>query len=138
MPLTLPPRSGFVASDPRLPRFLSFPYKVAGSGLPATSGDEDHLRELILQTLFTAPGERVNLPEFGVGVQRLIFEPSSDAMRSSVQFLVTTNLRRWLGDRITVERVEVTSEIGLEETVTIEVVYAIRATGQRQQLQVQA
>jgi len=125
------------SSDTRVPRFLSFPYKVAGSGLPATSVSDDHTRELILQVLFTNPGERINLPEFGVGLQRLIFEPSSDTMRASVQFLVSTNLQRWLGDRITVEQVEVSSEPGLEETVRIEITYIIRRTGQRQQLQVQ-
>lgn len=128
---------GPVSSDPRLPRYLDYPYAVAGSGIPATTTADDHLRDLILQVMFTEPGERVNLPEFGVGVQRLVFEPSSDAMRTSVQFLVSSNLQRWLGDRINVEQVQVTSEPGEEETVTIEIVYVIKSTRERQRLQVQ-
>jgi phage baseplate assembly protein W len=127
-----------VAPDVRLPRYLAYPFSVAGSGIPATTTADYHLRDLILQVLFTNPGERVNLPEFGVGMQRLVFEPSSDTMRTSVQFLVTTNLQRWLGDRIDIEQVLVTSEPGLEETVTIEIVYVIKTTRERQQLQVQA
>ena len=67
------------------------------------------LRDLILQVLFTSPGERVNLPDFGVGVQRLLFQPSDETLRSSAQFLISTNLQRWLGDRINVEQVRVTS-----------------------------
>src|SRR3954452_5828783 len=112
--------------DPRVPRFLDFPYSVSGTGTPATTEPDDHLRDLILQVLFTNPGERVNLPEFGVGIQRLVFEPSSDALRASVQFLVSTNLQRWLGERIDVEQVQVTSEPGLEETVIIEIVYIVK------------
>ncbi|HEX3151316.1 MAG TPA: GPW/gp25 family protein [Gemmataceae bacterium] len=127
-----------IATDARVPRYLDYPYSVVGNGRPATTTADDHLRDLILQVLFTSPGERVNLPEFGVGIQRLVFEPSSDAMRASVQFLVSTNLQRWLNDRIDVEQVQVTSEPGLEETVTIEIVYVVKNTRQRQRLQVQA
>src|SRR5687768_13061390 len=126
-----------IATDPRLPRYLAYPYKIAGSGMPATTGPEEHLRELVLQVLFTNPGERVNLPEFGVGVQRLVFEPSSTALPASVELLVTSNLQRWLGDRIHVEQVRVTSEPGQEETVTIEIIYLVKSTRRRQRLQVQ-
>jgi phage baseplate assembly protein W len=125
-----------IASDLRETRFLDYPYSVATAGMPALTGAADHLRDLILQILFTIPGERVNLPEFGVGVQRLVFAPNGDALRASTQMLITTGLRRWLGDRIDVTQVTVTSEPGEEETVTIEIVYAIKATQERQSLQV--
>ncbi len=118
-------------------RFLDYPYSVGGNGIPSTTGPDDHLRDLILQVLFTNPGERVNLPEFGVGVQRLVFAPNSDALRLSSQFLITTNLQRWLGDRINVEQVNVSSDPGFEEAVTIEIVYTVKATQQRQRVQVQ-
>ena len=126
-----------IATDPRVPRYLAYPYRVVGNRIPSTTTADDHLRELILQVLFTSPGERVNLPEFGVGIQRLVFEPSSDALRASVQFLVSTNLQHWLGDRIDVEQVQVTSAPGLEETVTIEIVYVVKNSRARQRLQVQ-
>ena len=124
-------------SDLREERFLDFPYAAGGSGTPNTTPADDHLRDLILQVLFTIPGERVNLPEFGVGVQRLLFEPNSDALRSTAQFLISTNLQRWLGDRIDTDQVSVTSLAGEEETVTIEVTYTVKATRQRQRLEVQ-
>jgi len=126
-----------IQSDLQQQRYLDYPYSVSGSGIPNTTMTDDHLRDLILQVLFTNPGERVNLPEFGVGVQRLVFAPNSDALRLSTQFLITTNLQRWLGDRINVEQVDVSSEPGFEEAVTIEIVYTIRMTQQRQRVQVQ-
>ncbi len=118
------------------PRLLDYPYAVSGTGAPNTTGPEDHLRDLILQVLFTNPGERVNLPEFGVGVQQLVFAPNSDTLRTSAQFLISTNLQRWLGDRIDVSQVTVSSEPGFEETVSIEIFYTTKSTQQRQSLQV--
>src|SRR5690242_3156952 len=139
-----------IQTDPRKPRFLDYPYRVSGDGTPNTiAPDEhltgapvaytadDHLRDLILQVLFTIPGERVNLPDFGVGVQRLVFEPNGDALRATVQFLISNNLQRWLGDRIRVDQVTVTSDPGFEETITIEIVYTVRTTQERQRVQVQ-
>ena len=126
-----------IQTDPRVKRFLDYPFGVSSLGAPNLTNPDDHLRDLILQVLFTNPGERVNLPEFGCGVQRLIFAPNSDMLRTSTQFLIFNSLQRWLGDRIDLGQVSVTSEPGDEETVTIEVVYLIKATQQRQSLQVQ-
>src|SRR5712692_3651125 len=101
-----------IQTDPQERRFLDYPFGVSGSGTPNTTNADDHLRDLILQVLFTNPGERVNLPEFGVGIQRLVFAPNSDTLRTSAQFLISTNLQRWLGDRIDVTQVSVSSEPG--------------------------
>jgi phage baseplate assembly protein W len=126
-----------IATDPLQPRFLDYPYRVGGKGTPATTTADDHLNDLILQVLFTSPGERVNLPEFGAGIQHLVFEPNSDALRSGLQFLISTNLRRWLGDRINVNQVNLSSQPGAEEQVTVDIVYTVIATQQQQSLQVQ-
>jgi uncharacterized protein len=112
-------------------------FGISGQGTPNTVGADDHLRDLILQVLFTNPGERINLPEFGAGVQRLVFAPSSDVLRASARFLITSSLQRWLGDRIDVEQVLISSEPDLEEIVTIELVYIVKATRQSQRMQVQ-
>jgi uncharacterized protein len=126
-----------IGTDASTQRFLKYPYSVGGGGIPNTTTNDDHLRDLILQVLFTNPGERVNLPEFGVGIQRLLFEPSSDALRATAQFLISTNLQRWLGDRINVEQATVSSAIGEENTVTIEIVYTVLNTQQRGSIAVQ-
>jgi phage baseplate assembly protein W len=117
--------------DPTAARFLKYPYGVGGSSVPQTTTADDHLRDLILQVLFTSPGERVNLPEFGAGVQRLVFEPAGDALRASAEFLISTNLQRWLGDRIDVERVIVTTDDANDGVVTIDISYSLKATQQR-------
>src|SRR5215469_12017695 len=125
-----------VQSETTVQRFLKYPYTVGSTGAPRLTRADDHLRDLIVQVLFTNPGERVNLPEFGVGVQQFVFAPNSDMLRASVQFLITNNLQQWLGDRIDVNQVTVSSQEGEEEVVIIEIVYTLKATQQRQSMQV--
>ncbi len=53
---------------------LDFPYRISATGRSATTGDADHVRDLIEQVLFTAPGERVMRPDFGSGLLALVFD----------------------------------------------------------------
>ena len=62
---------------------LDYPYHFDGRGRTAETTDDDHIRDLIEQVLFTAPGERVNRPTFGSGVMQLVFAPNSDALASA-------------------------------------------------------
>jgi phage baseplate assembly protein W len=125
-----------VQSDSRVQRFLDYPFSVSGAGTPNTTTVDDHIRDMIMQVLFTNPGERVNLPEFGVGVHRLVFAPASDALRSSVQFLVSTNLQRWLGDQINVDQVNVTTDTINEGMVLIEIMYTLKSTAERARVEI--
>ena len=115
---------------------VAYPYAVGSLGVPQSAAPDRHLRDLILTVLFTNPGERVNLPEFGAGIGRLVFAPSGSALSATAQFLITTNLQRWLGDLIGVQGVSVTSPEGEEETVTIEISYVDKRDGSRATLQV--
>jgi phage baseplate assembly protein W len=126
-----------IQTDLRAKRFLDYPYAVSSTGAPMTTDPDDHLRDLIMQVLFTNPGERVNLPQFGVGVQQFIFAPNGDILRTTAQFLISTNLQRWLGDRLSVNQVNITTDAGEGATVTIEIVYTVNATQQQQNLQIQ-
>jgi uncharacterized protein len=84
---------------------------------------------LIEQVLFTAPGERVNRPNFGSGLMQLVFAPNSDALAAATQLSVQSSLQQWLGDLIQVESVDVESE---ESTLRVTVQYVIRRTQERQ------
>lgn len=61
------------------PGFLAFPFRVTGLG-PQVADRSAHVRQVIEQVLFTAPGERVFRPDFGGGVNRLVFEQASTAV----------------------------------------------------------
>jgi phage baseplate assembly protein W len=102
---------------------IDHPLHVDASGRTATTGDDDHLRDLIEQVLFTAPGERVNRPTFGSGILSLIFAPISSELAATSQMLVQASLQEWLGDLIRVEAVSV--EAPEESTIQVDVTYTV-------------
>jgi phage baseplate assembly protein W len=120
----------------RVGRFLDFPISVGNTGGLERTDADDHLRDLILQVLFTEPGERVNLPNFGCGVKRLVFAPNSEVLQASAQFLISQNLDKWLGDRISVEAVRLSSDPDEEYLLQIDIVYLVKASRITQQLTV--
>ena len=87
--------------------------------------------QLIKQVLLTAPGERVNRPDFGAGLRRLVFSPSSQETATLLQATVFQSLDRWLGNLIQVESVEAAFENGRLDVV---IVYTLKSRGDRQVL----
>lgn len=110
--------------------FFDYPFSIDGRGRAKTTNEDDHIRDMIHQVLFTNPGERVNRPDFGCGLLQLVFMPNSDALATATQFNVQGALQRWLNDLIQVEQVQVKNE---EEKLEVTVVYKKRATGERKQ-----
>jgi uncharacterized protein len=107
---------------------IDFPFRIDGRGRTAATSDEDHLRDLIEQFLFTSPGERVNRPDFGSGLLQLVFAPGGPELEATTRFLVEGGLQQWLGDRIEVEGVEVRAEDG---TLHVSVQYLVRRSRER-------
>lgn len=110
-------------------REVGYPYTIDNSGRTATAGRDPHIRQLIEQVLFTAPGERVNRPDFGVNIRQFVFAGNSQETAASAQFLIQGELERWLGDIIDVEAVVVDTE---EATFNVTIRFTVRANQQRQ------
>ena len=89
---------------------IAYPWRLDHRGRTATASDDDHIRQMIEQLLFTNPGERVNRPDFGSGILQLVFAPNSPELASAMQFTLQAALQRWLGDLIHIQALEVTSE----------------------------
>ncbi|MGH4024791.1 MAG: GPW/gp25 family protein [Pseudonocardiaceae bacterium] len=108
---------------------IDFPFRIDARGRTADTDDDAYIRDLIEQVLFTAPGERVNLPTFGSGVLGLVFEPNSAELATATEFLVQSALQQWLGDVVEVHGVEVSSE---DSTLRVAVRYRPRTSPQPQ------
>jgi len=98
---------------------VNFPYQFDGRGRTADPM-ADYIRQMVEQVLFTSPGERVNLPDFGSGLLQLAFAPNSMALAAATQFSVQASLQKWLGNYIKVQSVTATPDEG---TLTVTVVY---------------
>ena len=107
---------------------IDYPYHFDARRRTAGTSDDDHIRDMIEQVLFTTPGERVNRPDFGSGLLRMVFEPNGDALAAAAQLSVQGSLQQWLGDLIAVDAVEVQND---EATLQIVVRYTVRRTQHR-------
>lgn len=107
---------------------LDFPYRFDHRKRTAETSYGAHIRDLLEQVLFTAPGERINRIDFGTGLLELLFAGNTDELATATQFLVQSELERWLGDLIQVEAVQVDS-VDTQLIVTIQ--YLLQHTQER-------
>jgi len=106
---------------------MVFPMDVDGQGQVVLNSYEDHVRQSILLILQTAKGERVMRPDFGAGLQTLVFEPTGPATAAMVRHEVQQALLR-NEPRIDVLSVQVTADPSQPGVLTINVNYRVRQT----------
>lgn len=108
---------------------IAFPFSFDSRGRTASANDSDHIRQMIEQLIFTNPGERVNRPDFGSGVMQLIFAPNSPELAATVEFTLRSDLRRWLGDVIDVQSLDVQTS---DSVLIVDLKYLVLLTSQQQ------
>jgi len=108
---------------------IDYPFRIAGNGRTAVTDDDEHIRDLIEQVLFTMPGERPNRPTFGSDLSRMVFAPNSSAAAPALQLAVQGALLQWLGELIIVNSVDIDV---VDSSVTVTVRYTVRTTQETQ------
>jgi phage baseplate assembly protein W len=101
-------------------RYLSFPFGLSASGGVNTDDLDSTIRGRIEQVLFTSPGERVMLPEFGCGARDLVFQGNNEVLAAATEFTIAKALQTTLGRLVMINGVNVSNE---EETLRVEVIY---------------
>jgi uncharacterized protein len=110
---------------------IDFPFQVDGRGRTAATDDQDHIRDMIEQLLFTNPGERVNRPDFGSGLLQMVFQPNSTELAAALQFTLQASLQQVLGNVI-LQAVKVDA---IDSTLQVTVQYVVRTDQQVQTAQ---
>jgi len=108
---------------------IDYPFHVDSRGRTATTGDDDHVRDMIEQILFTNHGERVNRPEFGSGLLQLVFAPNSPELAAAMQVSLQAAIQQWLGDVVEVQALDVQSS---DATLSVALTYRVRRTNEQQ------
>lgn len=114
-------------------RGISFPPRIGADGHVAWSEGETNVREAIYVILMTALGERLMRPQFGAGLERLLFEPNTVATRHMIEDQVSVALSRW-EPRIHLESVTVVPDPADSESAIVTITYKLVATHQNDQL----
>src|ERR1700722_5528380 len=100
---------------------VNFPYQFDGRGRTKEAAQSEYVRQLVEQVLFTSPGERVNLPDFGSGLLQLPFAPNSLEMAAATQFTVQAAVQKWLSNYVRVQSLPPDIE---EAKLTVTVIYS--------------
>lgn len=91
----------------------------------------EHVEQMVKQILFTSPGERVNRPDFGCGLSRMVFAPNSDTTANLTQVMIVQALEKWISNLIEVIDVKVSAN---NEKLEVSIVYILRARQERRYL----
>ncbi len=110
---------------------IQFPVRVdAARGiLKKETRFANYVNQLIRQVLLTAPGERIDRPDFGAGLRRMVFSPVSDATATLLQTTVFQSLDRWLGALIRVDEVVVTAG---DARIDVTIHYTLKSRGDQE------
>jgi len=114
-------------------RSLAFPVRVDANGRIAWSEGAQNIRESIRLILLTNPGERVRLPDFGAGLQPLLFEPNTPARHRELRDRIEKALARW-EPRIRVQAARVEADPDDAEAAIVTLEYELVATRSRERL----
>lgn len=115
---------------------IAYPLQLGGTSRKLAEENDygSYVEQLVRQVLLTGPGERINRPDFGAGVRRLVFEPNGNGTAGLAKAMIYQALTKWLGALIRVESIEVRSQ---DATLLIDIVYMLLQRGQRRYLNVE-
>ena len=108
---------------------VDYPFRIDGRGRSGLTDQQDHVRDLVEQVLFTSPGERVNRPTFGCGVQRLVFSGCSPEAAAAAEYIIRINITRFMSDVVRLDAVQVTADVDAA-TLYVDVLYTLLETGE--------
>ena len=114
----------------KLPRvsYMAFPFRMGAAGAETVTRF-DHIRDQVMQVLFTSPGERVFRPEFGFGARRHVFEPNAAALWEYTQNRLYGALAEALTGEVDPRTIQVTvgPGPGAPEVLLVRIRYVIAA-----------
>ena len=113
---------------------ISFPPRVGPDGGMVWSAGELNVRENICTILRTRPGERVERPAFGCGLDRYLFEPNTVTTLRLIVEVVQRALTRW-EPRVRLDGVHAEVNPADARDVDLTITYTLIATGARERLQ---
>ena len=106
---------------------ISFPPRIGADGRIVWSEGEENIRESIRVILMTELNERLQLPEFGGGLNRFLFEPNTATTRQLIRDRITKALARW-EPRIAVQTVSVEPDAQDIQSAIATIYYKLVAT----------
>ena len=110
---------------------ISFPFTKKGKQLPASSEDEDLIKQSIIQIIMTERGSRIFRPNFGTDIMNFIFE-NTDLVKAQVVKADILQALTQYEPRIVVKAIELDIK---DTTLMVLIKYVILSTQELQALE---
>jgi phage baseplate assembly protein W len=107
---------------------ISIPFN-AGGVFNQTYSTKDQIKSNLINLLLTYKGERIENPEFGADLSRLLFEPLTEDLYPRMQNQIISSVNMYIPE-ITLLDIEITPNIDYN-TVSINVSYKLNISGQQ-------
>lgn len=105
----------------------SWPVEPTDDGDIALARYEESVRQSVWIILGTSPGERVMRPDFGCGLQDLVFSVGNATTEGLVADEVRRSLTQW-EPRLDLIEVQVANDPARPEALIVRITYRVRAT----------
>lgn len=99
---------------------ISLPIQITNTAFAQTFQTSEQVKSNIRNLLLTKRGERILQPEFGSGLQELLFEQNVDDFEGRIEDTINESLEQWL-PYVTAEEIEVDSSDTLRDNNRINV-----------------
>ena len=99
---------------------ISLPIQITNTAFEQTFQTSEQVKSNIKNLLLTKKGERILQPEFGSGLQALLFEPNVDDFESRIEDTINESLEQWL-PYVTAEEIDIDASDTLRDNNRINV-----------------
>jgi phage baseplate assembly protein W len=107
---------------------ISLPIQIGNVAFNQTFQTIDQVKSNIKNLLLTKRGERVMQPEFGSGLQEVLFEFNDDDLSEKIETTITTAIERWIPS-VSIESILVESTDNLKDSNQVNISLTFRVNG---------
>jgi phage baseplate assembly protein W len=107
---------------------ISLPIQITNTAFNQTFTTKEQLRSNIKNLLQTKKGERLMQPEFGSGLDEILFEQIDDDTKIQIEDAITSTIDTWL-PYVSIEEIFVDINDRLKDTNTIRISLSFTSNG---------
>src|SRR5210317_359171 len=99
---------------------ITLPIQITNTAFAQSFTTREQVSSNIKNLLLTKRGERVLQPEFGSGLQELLFEQNVDNFEEKIENVINSSIEQWL-PYVTIEQIDIEATDELRDTNRINV-----------------
>ena len=99
---------------------ITLPIQITNTAFNQSITTIDQLSSNIKNLLLTKRGERLMHPDFGSGLQEILFEPETDEIETKIEEAIIGTMGKWL-PYVNIEQIDIDASDSLKDANTVNV-----------------